>query len=80
MGEAMRGCKRFVRPLTWDLGVSDSTAIWFVQNVGRNYHLIDYYESSGAPLGHYIGVLHEKRIKIGPARCEELRTEYGHVA
>jgi hypothetical protein len=38
----------------WDLGVSDSTAIWFVQQVGRNYHLVDYYESSGAPLGHYI--------------------------
>ena len=24
----------------WDLGVSDSTAIWFIQNVGRSYHLI----------------------------------------
>jgi phage terminase large subunit len=47
----------------WDLGVSDSTAVWFIQNVGRSYHLIDYYESSGAPLGHYIDVLHEKRIK-----------------
>jgi phage terminase large subunit len=33
----------------WDLGVSDSTAIWFIQCVGRNYHLVDYYESSGAP-------------------------------
>ena len=47
----------------WDLGVSDSTAIWFIQQVGRNYHLVDYYESSGAPLGHYIDVLHEKQLK-----------------
>jgi hypothetical protein len=51
--------------IAWDLGVSDSTAIWFIQNVGRNYHLVDYYESSGAPLGHYVDVLHEKRIKRG---------------
>jgi hypothetical protein len=47
----------------WDLGVSDSTAIWFIQQVGRNYHLVDYYESSGAPLHHYVEVLHEKRVK-----------------
>jgi hypothetical protein len=47
----------------WDLGVGDSTAIWFIQQVGRNYHLVDYYESSGAPLGHYVDVLHEKRLK-----------------
>jgi hypothetical protein len=26
-------------------------------------HLVDYYESSGAPLGHYVDVLHEKRLK-----------------
>jgi phage terminase large subunit len=30
----------------WDLGVSDSTAIWFVQCVGRERRLIDYYEGS----------------------------------
>jgi hypothetical protein len=47
----------------WDLGVSDSTGIWFIQCVGRNYHLIDYYEGSGAPLNHYADVLHEKRFK-----------------
>jgi hypothetical protein len=49
----------------WDLGVSDSTAIWFIQCVGRNFHAVDYYESSGAPLHHYVEVLHEKRIKRG---------------
>jgi hypothetical protein len=27
----------------WDLGVSDSTAIWFIQCVGRERRLIDYY-------------------------------------
>lgn len=39
---------------TWDLGISDSTAIWFAQVVGREIHLIDYYEASGVDLGHYV--------------------------
>ena len=31
----------------WDLGVGDSTAIWFYQLIGNEVHLIDYYEQSG---------------------------------
>lgn len=38
----------------WDLGISDQTAIWFAQVVGREIHLIDYYEASGVDLGHYV--------------------------
>jgi hypothetical protein len=38
----------------WDLGISDATAIWFAQMVGREIHLIDYYEASGVDLGHYV--------------------------
>lgn len=38
----------------WDLGIRDSTAIWFAQVVGREIHLIDYYEATGADLGHYV--------------------------
>jgi hypothetical protein len=41
----------------WDLGVSDSTAIWFIQCVARERRLVDYYESSGVGLDHYAGVL-----------------------
>jgi len=47
----------------WDLGVSDSTAIWFIQCVGRERRLVDYYESSGVGLNHYVDVLHDKRRK-----------------
>ena len=43
----------------WDLGVSDSTAIWFVQCVGRERRLVDYYEGSGVGLDHYAQVLHD---------------------
>jgi phage terminase large subunit len=47
----------------WDLGISDSTAIWFIQCVGRERRLVDYYESSGVGLDHYAQVLHDKRIE-----------------
>ena len=38
----------------WDLGIRDSTAIWFSQVVGREIRIIDYYEATGADLGHYV--------------------------
>ena len=44
----------------WDLGIGDSTAIWFAQRVGEEIHLIDYYENSGESLAHYADVLADK--------------------
>lgn len=44
----------------WDLGVNDSTAIWFIQPVGDRLHVIDYYEFWGQSLEHYVKVLKEK--------------------
>jgi hypothetical protein len=38
----------------WDLGIADSTAIWWAQTVGKEIRIIDYYEASGADLGHYV--------------------------
>ena len=45
---------------SWDLGMRDSTAIWFGQSIrGESGHrIIDYYESSGEGLHHYISHLH----------------------
>lgn len=37
----------------WDLGMDDSTAIWFLQMAGSEYRLIDYEESSGEGLPWY---------------------------
>lgn len=45
---------------SWDLGMNDTTAIWFWQTVGQEIHVIDYYEMSGEPLSHYAKVLKEK--------------------
>lgn len=44
----------------WDLGVDDSTAIWFAQQHASQVRLIDYYENSGCGLDHYAKVLKDK--------------------
>lgn len=44
----------------WDLGIDDSTVIWFCQQVGREIRLIDYYENSGESLTHYANVVKSK--------------------
>ncbi len=45
----------------WDLGMADKTAIWFVQQKGSAFHVIDYYEDSGESLEFYATVLDEKK-------------------
>lgn len=45
---------------SWDLGVDDSTAIWFVQAVGREIRLIDYLEHHGEGLPYYARELQAK--------------------
>jgi hypothetical protein len=49
----------------WDIGVGDSTAIWFMQTVGRELHAIDYYEASGMPIAHYASVLAQRGYSYG---------------
>ena len=44
----------------WDLGIGDSTAIWFCQQVGQEYHLIDYLENNGVGLDWYVKELRAK--------------------
>jgi hypothetical protein len=49
----------------WDLGVGDSTAIWFTQTVGRAVHVVDYYEARNEGLPHYCKVLMDRRYLYG---------------
>jgi phage terminase large subunit len=50
---------------SWDLGMSDSTSIWFCQVVGRETRLIDYVEDTGRGLDHYAKILREKPYVYG---------------
>jgi hypothetical protein len=64
----------------WDLGIRDSTAIWFAQIVGREVHVIDYYEASGVDLGHYVREINTRAYAYGghivphDAQAKELGT------
>ena len=49
----------------WDLGVGDSTAIWFYQIHGFEIRVIDYYENSGEGLPHYIQIIRDKDYLYG---------------
>jgi hypothetical protein len=44
----------------WDLGVGDSTAIWFWQAVRGEIRVIDYYENNGQQVSHYIQELNSR--------------------
>ena len=50
----------------WDLGVGDSTVIWFTQSLrSGEVHVIDYYENSGEGIPHYAKVIQEKPYVYG---------------
>jgi len=50
----------------WDLGVNDSTAIWFAQIFrGGAVNVIDYYENGGVGLDHYADVINKKDYTYG---------------
>lgn len=49
----------------WDLGHDDCTAIWFVQCLGPEVRVIDFYEASGAGLDHYADILERRAYRYG---------------
>jgi phage terminase large subunit len=44
----------------FDLGRADKTSIWFVQQVGFEYRIIDFYENRGYAFSHYLKLVREK--------------------
>jgi hypothetical protein len=65
-GRICKGLKNQAKVNTvWDIGVGDSTAIWFYQLIGNEVHIVDFYENSGEGLQHYMRVLHDKGYDYG---------------
>jgi len=65
----LRAKNRLVRALyeiglpvhtAWDLGVGDSTVVWFFQSYGSEIRVIDCYEATGEGLAHYVKVLKDR--------------------
>lgn len=48
----------------WDLGISDTTAIWFYQSVMGRHQFIDYYEMSGDSMPDIVRTIMKKPYKI----------------
>lgn len=66
----------------WDIGIGDSTAIWFYQLIGNEVHVIDYYENSGEGLKHYMRELMRRGYDYGRhyAPHDIENREFGHNA
>lgn len=65
----------------WDLGIGDSTAIWFLQRAGKEWRWIDYIENSGVGLDWYAREIDKRPYKLGEcllphdAKVKELGAE-----
>jgi hypothetical protein len=49
----------------WDLGIGDATAIICAQLVGKEVHVVDFYEATGEPLTHYVQWLDSNPYRYG---------------
>lgn len=43
--------------VVFDLGRADTCSVWFIQQVGMEYAVIDYYGNTGCDFSHYIDVI-----------------------
>lgn len=51
--------------LSFDLGRSDMTSIWFMQQFGMEHHAVDFYENCGFGMDHYLEEIQNRRYIIG---------------
>jgi hypothetical protein len=49
--------------LSFDFGVNDPTAIIWIQRLGGEFRVIDYYEASDGDVGHFVQVINSKPYK-----------------
>lgn len=49
----------------WDLGHDDHTSIWFVQQVGMEYNVINYFQDRLKKMPYYIEYLQEQKYNYG---------------
>ncbi len=49
----------------WDLGIDDHTAIWFMQESGKEFHFIDYLEEKDKGLDYYVKELRARGYQYG---------------
>ncbi|MCQ2366968.1 MAG: hypothetical protein MJ056_07400 [Akkermansia sp.] len=62
----------------WDLGLSDHTAIWLVQNWGGSVYWLNHYAANQLPLEHYADKMHEWERRYGPIAAHFLPHDAAH--
>ena len=51
---------------TWDLGIDDSTAVWWWRFRGdRSVEFLDYYQANNKPMSHYFDVVDQRAAEHG---------------
>lgn len=69
----------------WDLGIGDSMALWFGQQVAKEIHWLEYYENSGFGLDHYVDYIKSRSFPVHThllpqdAEARELQTGTSRV-
>lgn len=63
---------------SWDLGLSDYTAIWLVQCYGGQVYWLNHYAANQLPLEHYAGKIHEWERAYGPVGAHFLPHDAAH--
>lgn len=48
----------------WDLGIGDSMALWFMQRIGIEYRVLEYYENDGFGLDHYVDYVKSRPFPV----------------
>lgn len=50
------------KPVTtiWDIGFADFTSIWFVQCIGHEFRIIDFYQGQFKKTAHYLKVMQDR--------------------
>jgi hypothetical protein len=49
----------------WDLGIDDDLVIWFVQQCGKELHVIDFLQNTGKGLEYYAAAIKAKPYAYG---------------
>lgn len=52
--------KNYPVTVSWDLGWSDFTSLWFTQAIGERVHVIDCYQNQLQEISHYVTILQER--------------------
>ena len=49
----------------WDIGIDDLTDIWFVQTVGDQIHVVDFFENNDYGLEYYVEIIKGRGYRYG---------------